>query len=168
MPQLVHKLSNIDIQTMRADCQKCDTRVHLQSRSGKYWCKVRAVGTKKLENPNGRRGRQKSRKCEHCGDKLYGSGRVRFCLECLGKDGRGSRAHNLFKRYRLTLAEYEAMYFDQDGSCLICRETEAQVVDHDHSTGRVRGLLCQSCNRGLGQFMDSPIVVESALDYLKG
>lgn len=50
--------------------------------------------------------------------------------------------------------------------CVICGSTEALVVDHDHTTGAVRGMLCNHCNRGLGHFRDDPQLLEFAAMYL--
>lgn len=76
--------------------------------------------------------------------------------------------------YNMTKADYEAMELAQDGCCAICRGYSGWranggrlVVDHDHETGLVRGLLCPSCNRGLGQFRDSPEFLTSASNYIK-
>lgn len=50
--------------------------------------------------------------------------------------------------------------------CVICGSEEPLVVDHDHMTGKVRGMLCNHCNRGLGHFRDSPMLLEFAAQYL--
>lgn len=50
--------------------------------------------------------------------------------------------------------------------CVICGSKEKLVVDHDHKTGKIRGLLCNHCNRGLGHFKDDPMLLEFAAQYL--
>ena len=50
--------------------------------------------------------------------------------------------------------------------CVICGVEDALVVDHDHVTGKVRGMLCNHCNRGLGHFRDNPMLLEFAAQYL--
>lgn len=50
--------------------------------------------------------------------------------------------------------------------CMICGAKEKLVVDHDHSTNKVRGLLCNHCNRGLGHFRDNQETLLKAIDYL--
>jgi hypothetical protein len=50
--------------------------------------------------------------------------------------------------------------------CVICGSEETLVVDHDHKTGKVRGMLCNHCNRGLGHFRDDPTLLEFAAQYL--
>jgi hypothetical protein len=82
---------------------------------------------------------------------------------------RGRMYH--LKKYGMTLDGYQLMFLAQNGRCAICRNPPAdgQVlrVDHDHSSGEVRGLLCLKCNVGLGCFRDSVAIVESALEYLR-
>lgn len=50
--------------------------------------------------------------------------------------------------------------------CIICGDESKLVVDHDHQTGKIRGMLCNHCNRGLGHFRDSPQLLEFAAQYL--
>ncbi len=80
--------------------------------------------------------------------------------------------------YSLTLEEYEAMRVAQGGLCAICCEEETMLdrrtgnvrrlsVDHCHSTGKVRGLLCHACNIAIGKMQESPAVLRSAAMYLE-
>lgn len=50
--------------------------------------------------------------------------------------------------------------------CVICGAEEKLVVDHDHKTGQIRGMLCNHCNRGLGHFKDDSMLLEFAAQYL--
>ena len=78
------------------------------------------------------------------------------------------RATRLMRTYGITTEEYEDMYLAVTGHCQICGEYwDILAVDHDHETGKVRGLLCQQCNRGIGIFQDDPIRVRQALTYLQ-
>ena len=75
--------------------------------------------------------------------------------------------------YGLTEADYDRMWQQQSGCCAICARELVRTgegscnIDHCHSTGRVRGLLCRACNRGLGMFGDSPERLKIALAYLR-
>ncbi|MET7351555.1 endonuclease VII domain-containing protein [Streptomyces mirabilis] len=79
---------------------------------------------------------------------------------------------NLKKEYGLTVEGYLAMLKAQDDQCGICdrsfAETGGQInVDHCHRTGKVRGLLCRSCNLGIGHFDDNLDVLQRAIAYLR-
>lgn len=88
------------------------------------------------------------------------------------------RAQALRKLYGLTPAAYDAMEEAQDGRCAICLLPEESVdprtkkirrltVDHSHATGRVRALLCMSCNRGIGLLREDATVLARAISYLE-
>lgn len=62
--------------------------------------------------------------------------------------------------------EYHKMYMKQYGVCAICEE-EATHVDHSHKTGKIRGLLCNRCNLGLGLFRDDHVLLSLAAQYLR-
>jgi len=76
----------------------------------------------------------------------------------------------LKRRYGITLEQYEAMLESQNGKCAICKGDcltgRNLAVDHDHETGKVRGLLCSKCNQGLGQ-LNNIELLQRAIDYLK-
>ena len=68
--------------------------------------------------------------------------------------------------YGLEPAAYEALLALQDRLCAICLRELVLEVDHDHTTGVVRALLCGHCNRGLGHYKDDPVLLRAAADYL--
>lgn len=88
-----------------------------------------------------------------------------------GEAGRAKSRGQHLKRFGITLADEERMLAQQGGACAICRtafeKTKAKHVDHDHQTGRVRGLLCVRCNLGLGFFKDNEQRLLSAIEYLR-
>ena len=78
-------------------------------------------------------------------------------------------------RYGITLQDYDLMLDSQNGGCAICGSSDPKrklskhlCVDHCHSTGAVRGLLCYKCNVGLGAFEDNKKSLENAIKYLGG
>ena len=70
------------------------------------------------------------------------------------------------RKYNLTEDEYQGILQAQGWACAICGG-DAEAVDHDHTTGRVRGILCRKCNTGLGHFVDSEANLKSAITYLR-
>ena len=68
----------------------------------------------------------------------------------------------------ITMQQYSEMFAAQHGRCLICNRPEKWElrVDHDHITGKVRGLLCHKCNSGLGMFNDDLGLLQTAVHYL--
>ncbi len=83
------------------------------------------------------------------------------------------QAYNRKRKYGLSRDDYQGLLESQGGACAICPKLPAEsvhgvlVVDHDHATGAVRGLLCHPCNVGLSRFQDDPQLLRAALDYLQ-
>lgn len=82
-----------------------------------------------------------------------------------------AKSSDLKKVYGISIEQYHAMLKDQKYCCAICKKTaEEEIrslnVDHCHTTGKVRGLLCSSCNKALGSFKDSKDILNSAIVYL--
>jgi len=76
----------------------------------------------------------------------------------------------LLRMYGISLEEFNDMYEVQKGVCKICGsegKAKGLAVDHCHSTGRVRGLLCVSCNTLLGKVESNPSLLSNILEYLK-
>ena len=82
---------------------------------------------------------------------------------------KNKKLNNDLKKYNLTLKDYNDMLAIQENSCAICKhEVDKRLsVDHCHKTGKVRGLLCSSCNFILGHADDSIEVLFNAIEYLK-
>lgn len=105
-------------------------------------------------------------------------GRRRGCRPCRDETAAKWRAKNVeyakksrFKNlYGITVEEADEMARQQDGKCKICLQPPANVrglhVDHDHQTGKVRGLLCSNCNSMLGYARDNPVTLRKGIDYL--
>ncbi|RZI60704.1 MAG: hypothetical protein EOP14_00145 [Pseudomonas sp.] len=82
---------------------------------------------------------------------------------------------NLHENYKMSPQDFNALWTKQEGKCEVCavemaprgKQKNSVCVDHNHSTGEVRGLLCRDCNRGLGVFRDNPTLLEAAAKYLR-
>ena len=122
--------------------------------------------------------------CRDCGEvkqleefvlsKSAPSGRGSYCKPCQNArtyESRqrlhgGSREYHLRRRYGIGVKVFDEMLEDQDGKCLICEKPAPEHVDHDHETGKVRGILCFNCNQGLGNFRDDMRSLIRAVNYL--
>ena len=114
------------------------------------------------------------------------NGITSWCRECwkiqeairrekLGPKGRKNR--KLKNLYGINIEQYQEMLKEQNNLCAVCGNKESMVnsksnkvqklcVDHDHTTGKVRGLLCTACNKGLGILKDNPDIVLRGYNYL--
>lgn len=73
---------------------------------------------------------------------------------------------HLKQRYGITNEERQRMFVAQNGLCAICRKRKAVVVDHDHTSGKIRGLLCMGCNTAIAIFFEDPEVFDRAKEYI--
>lgn len=128
--------------------------------------------------------------CRHCGEwksisdyhknKQTKDGKSSYCKPCASERAAKWKSDNsdkakdtdLQRKYGISLADQLWLYSEQNGCCAICGVEEGSAprgtlfVDHDHVTGKVRGLLCHHCNSGLGHFMDNVNFLFEAQKYL--
>lgn len=87
------------------------------------------------------------------------------------KKNKQSARKFLYRRYKITEEEFNNLLEKQNYVCAICKEKcvtfKNLCIDHDHKTGKVRGLLCLRCNKGLGDFRDNIDLLKNAIIYLK-
>lgn len=114
------------------------------------------------------------------------TGRRRQCKSCLVEKARVHRNSNReqYRRYSLkwylnatygmSLEEYDKMLAEQNEACKICKsrfdlkdQSRRPHVDHCHTTGKVRGILCFTCNTAIGKFHDDVVLLREAISYLE-
>lgn len=155
MGKHVHRLSEVDSEARTAVCANCGPVKVTSSglyRGERTWrCKV--IKTEQDKTP-----RRKEYMQQYSKDYYALTG--------------GAAQHKAWiKQYGITPEDYQQMMDEQEGKCVLCREKcssgQRLSVDHHHDTGKVRGLLCRNCNRGLGFFKEDPDVLLRAIEYLK-
>ena len=109
--------------------------------------------------------------CKKCNSEFEANhGRTIYCsTECKTPN---RRHYNLLKRYGLSESDWEEMFENQERKCAICKKDDSGnsiygwAVDHCHSTGKVRAILCMKCNTGLGAFRDNIDIILNAASYI--
>lgn len=124
--------------------------------------------------------------CTVCGIDCHSRKDPPHCRKCgsfLRRKRKGSiyeyrRQHHMMKKFGIDLDGFSLLWEVFEGKCAICKNmltlptnTRGQslscaVIDHDHETGNLRGLLCNGCNKGLGLFKDSSSILKLASEYL--
>ena len=116
----------------------------------------------------------KGKKCKEC-HKLYQRERYGGLTQVRSGQMIANRKRQVLT-YGITWEQFVAMWDEQDGKCKICRievqtfaqhSSSAGCIDHDHSTGQIRGILCRRCNLGIGYFRDKPVLLQAAIVYLQ-
>lgn len=115
----------------------------------------------------------KSYRCKICDDKA----RKKWVATNPEQAHKSSRNNNLKIRFGVDIEWYEEQFKKQGSCCALCGIAENQIqgtiknysfsVDHDHITGKIRGILCNPCNRALGFFKDNAAVLRKAADYVE-
>ena len=91
---------------------------------------------------------------------------------CPSKGRDYARNDHLKRRYGSTLDEWNQMFDDQAGCCVICKKHQSELkkrlsVDHNHDTGEIRKLLCSNCNTAIGLFYENTEILLNAIEYLR-
>ncbi len=99
-----------------------------------------------------------------------------WCIDCEYEnyDRKRHRKRNYKHNYNMTINDYDNMFNKQDGRCAICgsgnsnrKSSEKFYVDHNHETGKIRGLLCHNCNSALGHIKDDTRILQNMLHYIR-
>jgi len=98
------------------------------------------------------------------------------CIKCFNVYNYNDDKNNKLKKsYGITLDQYNEIFNKQNGKCMICqsdnngfyrKKPRAFAVDHCHTTGKIRGLLCSDCNTGIGFLKDNIDLLNNAIKYL--
>jgi len=121
-----------------------------------------------------RRDRFQSR-CKQCASKLNkiwrqeNPDRVKKTYKNWSEKNRDCVRKHQLKKYGLSNDDYNKMFEVQNGKCAICNKTSEKKlsVDHCHDSGKIRGLLCDRCNHGLGNFKENINFMFKAIEYLE-
>lgn len=167
-----------------AICEQCGTEVGADPRGTKRFCascqKDRARASARASyHLSAKRKPPQPKTCENCGQAWQGTyRRERWCLSCRsGGDHPRPEArlifikrHTLYDKYGITPNQWIALADAQGWRCAVC-PSESSVkdmlhLDHCHSSGRVRGLLCRRCNLAIGQLGDTAEALQRVVDYL--
>lgn len=118
----------------------------------------------------------KSVRCSNCNkDFLQKSPHQFYCGSIKDKIGcsyikniSSRKSKKLFRLYGINLEQYQTLLKIQFDRCAICKEKKDETlqVDHSHSTGKIRGLLCHSCNTAIGLMKDNKNLLNNAINYL--
>jgi len=126
------------------------------------------------------------RLCQFCNSICYSKKQNATCIVCRNKNRSKTleqtkhrqRYWHLYKKYKIDELGFDCLWIAFKGKCGICnvnlilpihsrgQPLNAVVIDHNHKTNNIRGLLCNKCNKGLGLFNDDPLLLIKAKDYL--
>lgn len=143
-------------------CEVCTTQFTPSGPAARY-CKPCAVSVERL------RARKKSKRARDEDPERARNAVRKWYALTKHKRKQVNQAKSLLVRYKMRPAEYQALFDAQNGRCAICGQesTRRLHVDHCHTTGRLRELLCSRCNTGIGQFRENPDYLRAAVRYVE-
>jgi len=107
-------------------------------------------------------------RCKECSYAAHRKSYLKNKKKYAERQSRWHKNRNLKAAYGITIETFEAMQIEQNDRCVICREeTDSFHVDHNHETGQIRALLCDTCNIGLKMFKEDLERLERAKSYLE-
>jgi hypothetical protein len=133
-------------------------------------CATCGISSDEGEFPAPRPGRPRAYYCRACESARQNEWRKKQREENSEKFRRADKNTKLKIKFGITLEQYEEMLERQSGVCWICKRpepTRALAVDHDHTTGAVRGLLCTACNNMLGTARENVDALKRAIRYIE-
>lgn len=149
---------------LQAYCRECSTEHYRQRRE----VKGKVVREKAEVSP----GREHCRRCgetkphsQQGRNRTASDGLSTRCRACRAEEG---RVGHVKRKYGMTEAGRAESVVSQMGICPICLSARPDHVDHDHATGRVRGVLCFTCDSALGKLRGQPDAIRRAADYVEG
>lgn len=117
--------------------------------------------------------REKAKKASREHGRKYAAEKLAYNRMWNAENPHRKAENHLKNAYGLTRTQYEKMFSDQGRKCAVCKTDNPKNtfnpwhVDHCHRTGKVRGILCNRCNTGLGFFADDIELLKLAIEYLK-
>jgi len=132
----------------RPECKECSNRNSLEYRKSEEHKKIKRESNAKYKKT------EKGKKSEQ-----------RYRMSLAGK--LSSQRRRLKYYYNLSVEDYNKLLEKNNFICQICKSDKELCIDHDHKTGNIRGILCRSCNKGLGHFFDNIDILKGAIFYLE-
>ena len=155
------------------NCEHCGAEFQQGNRANQKYCssacqkkaEKRRWKRRRAGKPLGKTSGNASRECVICASPyIPGNDMQKYCSTSCSREAQRRQARQSV--YGLSQEAYEALLERSGGLCEICQERDWKHLDHCHDSGVVRGLLCQQCNVGLGNFQDRVALLNRASQYL--
>jgi len=180
----LHELYYRSLKVRRKKCASCK-RIVIVFKNGKCtqcntsykkkWVKANPEKNQRqhrryyLKNKNKHQAAVKRYRKEHYEESLYAQRKWYYSHKDISR--KASRRRMLRINYDMSEEDYENLYREQNGVCAVCKQPSLDgkllAVDHNHKTGKIRGLLCSKHNRALGSFNDDIELLKEAINYLE-